>query len=113
VRRAIAFSGEPSLFRLSRATPIEKTYMTWFTKAFGTNWKTNTAAAVVFVLSCPAFVGALADWAHHQSADWRGALAGVVIAVGLAAAKDNSTHSTTSEVESATTKAKEKGVVDL
>jgi hypothetical protein len=87
--------------------------MTWLINAFGTNWKTNTAAAVVFVLSCPAFVGALTDWAHHQPADWRGALAGIVIAVGLAAAKDNSTHSTTSEVESATYKAKEKRVVDL
>jgi len=87
--------------------------MTWFTKAFGANWKTNSAAAVVFVLSCPAFVATLTDWAHHQPADWRGALAGIVISVGLAAAKDNSTHSTTSEVESATSKVKEKSVVDL
>ncbi len=87
--------------------------MTWFTKALGANWKTNTAAAVVFVLSCPAFIAALTDWAHHQSADWRGALAGIVISVGLAAAKDSSTHSTTTEVEGATGKAKEKRVVDL
>jgi hypothetical protein len=87
--------------------------MTWLTRAFVTNWKTNTAAAVVFVLSCPAFVAALSNWAHHQSADWRGAVAGVVIALGLAAAKDGSTHSTTTEVEAATDEAKEKCVVDL
>ncbi|MFY9906747.1 MAG: hypothetical protein WBD45_25520 [Terriglobales bacterium] len=87
--------------------------MTWFVKVFGANWKTNTAAAVVFVLSCPGFVGAFTNWAHRQPADWREALAGIVISVGLAVAKDNSTHSTTSEVEAATDKAREKCVVDL
>ena len=84
-----------------------------FTKMFGTNWKTNTAATIVFALSCPAFVDALTHWAHHQPADWRGTLAGIVISVGLAAAKDNSTHSTTGEVEAATDKAREKYIVDL
>jgi hypothetical protein len=87
--------------------------MPWLANIFGTNWKTNTAAAIVFVLSCPALVAALTNWTHRQPADWRGALAGIVISIGLAAAKDNSTHSTISEVESATDKAKEKHVVDL
>jgi hypothetical protein len=82
-------------------------------KVFSMNWKTNAAAAIVFMLSCPAFVAALANWAHGQPADWRGALAGIVIALGLAAAKDSSTHSTTTEVEAATDKATEKHVVDL
>jgi hypothetical protein len=87
--------------------------MAWLIKVFGANWKTNVAAGVVFVLSCPAFVAALSSWAHHQRADWRGALVGIVIALGLAAAKDSSTHSTTTETEAATEKAKEKQVVDL
>jgi hypothetical protein len=79
----------------------------------GVNWRTNLAAAVVFVLSCPPFVGALTKWAHHQPADWRGALVGVVMAVGLAVAKDGSTHSTTAQIEAATDKAKGKDSVDL
>jgi hypothetical protein len=79
----------------------------------GANWKTNLAAVVVFVLSCPPFLGALTKWAYHQPADWRGAFVGVVMAVGLAVAKDSSTHSTTAQIEAATDKAKEKDSVDL
>jgi hypothetical protein len=72
---------------------------------FGANWKTNTAAAIVFVLSCPAVVAAFSTWAHRQPADWRGALAGFVLSIGWAVAKDSSTYSTASEVEDATGKA--------
>jgi hypothetical protein len=86
---------------------VKEAYMASLIKVFGTNWKTNAAAAIVFVLSCPAFVAALANWAHRQPADWRGALVGIVIASGLAAAKDSSTHSTTTEVEAASDKAQE------
>jgi hypothetical protein len=87
--------------------------MAWLIKVFGANWKTNAAAGIVFVLSCPVFVAALSSWAHHQRADWRGALVGIVIALGLAAAKDSSTHATTTEGESASDKAKERHLVDL
>jgi len=77
----------------------------WLINLIGTNWKTNLAAAIIFVLSVPAFVGALTSWAHHQPADWRGAFAGVVVSIGLAVAKDGSTHSTIAQVKAATDKA--------
>ncbi|MGA2355705.1 MAG: hypothetical protein ABSG02_14515 [Terriglobales bacterium] len=76
--------------------------MNWLVKLFGSNWKTNTAAAIVFVLSCPAFIDAFTRWAHHQPADWREALAGLAMSIGLAVAKDSSTHSTSAEVAAAT-----------
>lgn len=87
--------------------------MAWLIKLLGTNCKTNTAAAVVFVLSCPSFVEAFTRWGHHQPADWRGAVAGLAISIGLAVAKDSSSHSTTTEVAAATDKAKENHGVDI
>jgi hypothetical protein len=82
--------------------------MNWFITIFCANWKTNLSAAVVFVLSVPAIVTAFTDWAHHQPADWRGAFAGLVISIGLAVAKDSSTHSTVAQVEAATDQASAK-----
>jgi len=76
--------------------------------AFRANWKTNLSAAVVFVLSVPEFVTAFTNWVHNQPADWRGAIAGLVVSIGLAAAKDSSTHSTVTQIEVATDKANRK-----
>ena len=67
-------------------------------KILGENWKTNLAAIAAFVMGIPAAVGAITNWAHHEPADWRGAAVALVVAAGLACAKDSTTHSTTAEV---------------
>lgn len=69
------------------------------------NWKTNLAAACAFALSVPQFVTAVTAWQNGQHADWRGAVVSLIIALGLAAAKDGSNHSTKEQVEVATVKA--------
>lgn len=74
----------------------------WMKKLLGTNWKTNLAAIVAFLTSVPQFVMAITAWSHHQPADWRGAVLSIVVAGGLAAAKDSTTHSTVAQVEQAT-----------
>lgn len=79
----------------------------WIVKVFGANWKTNLASAVTFLLSVPSLITAITDWAHHQPADWRGAVLGIVVATGLAFSKDASNHSTAAQVEKATEKAAE------
>lgn len=87
--------------------------MDWLVKVFGANWRTNTAAAIVFVLSCPAFLDAFTRWAHHQPAHWREALAGLAMSIGLALAKDSSTHSTAAEVTAATNRTRGDHGVDV
>jgi len=77
----------------------------YLTKILGQNWKTTLAAIAAFAVSVPAVVTAIEQWSHHQPVDWRSAVVGLVLAVGLAVAKDASTHSTAEQVESATVKA--------
>lgn len=74
----------------------------FMTKILGLNWKTNLAAILAFLTSVPQFVTAISAWSHHQSADWRGAVLSIVVAAGLAVAKDSTTHSTVAQVEQAT-----------
>lgn len=83
----------------------------WMKKILGLNWKTNLAAILAFLTSVPQFVTAIAAWAHHQPADWRGAILSVVIAAGFAASKDSTTHSTLLQVETSTVKAQGAGNV--
>lgn len=78
-------------------------------KVLGPNWKTTLAALLSFAMSVPQLVTAFTNWAHHQPADWRGAVIGLVIAAGLAASKDADNHSTVAQVEKATEKAAEQG----
>lgn len=71
-------------------------------KILGINWKTNLIAAVSFLLSVPSLVGAINNWAHHQPADWRIAIVGIVTAAGLAVSKDSTTSSTQAQVAAST-----------
>lgn len=71
-------------------------------KILGINWKTNLIAAVSFLLSVPSLVGAITNWAHHQPADWRIAIVGIITAAGLAVSKDSTTNSTAAQVQAAT-----------
>jgi len=82
--------------------------MNWITKVLGVNWKTNLAAALTFIATVPAVVTAFQQWSHHKPADWRGAVIGLIVAGGLAVAKDASTHSTAEQVQAATDKVSEK-----
>jgi drug/metabolite transporter (DMT)-like permease len=63
------------------------------------NWKTNLAAAAAFLFSVPQFITAIQAWQNGQKADWRGAVVSLVIALGLAAAKDGDNHSSLAQVE--------------
>lgn len=63
------------------------------------NWKTNLAALAAFVFSVPQFVTAISQYRAGEHVDWRGALISVVIAAGLAAAKDGDNHSTLAQVQ--------------
>lgn len=71
------------------------------------NWKTNVAAICAFALSVPQFMTAISAWQNGQHADWRGAVISLVIALGLAAAKDGTNHSTAAQVQEATIKKEE------
>lgn len=66
------------------------------------NWKTNLAAAAAFAYSVPQFVTAVQQWQAGQKPDWRAAVISLIIAAGLAAAKDGDNHSTLTQVEQAT-----------
>lgn len=66
------------------------------------NWKTNLAAACAFAYSVPQFVTAITAWQAGQKADWHGAIVSLIIALGLAVAKDGSNHSTAEQVQKAT-----------
>ena len=75
-------------------------------KYLGPNWKTNLAAIISFLMGVPPFVTAATNWWHHQPADWRGAIGALVVAAGLAVAKDGDNHSTADQVQKATEVAK-------
>jgi hypothetical protein len=77
----------------------------WMAKILGQNWKTNLAAVITFAATVPAVVTAFQQWSNHQPVDWRAAVVGLVVAAGLAAAKDSTTHSTSDQVQQATMKA--------
>lgn len=72
------------------------------------NWKTNLAALCAFAFSVPQFVTAITAWQSGQHADWRGAVISLILAGGLAVAKDSTTHSTVDQVNAATFKASPK-----
>ena len=59
-------------------------------KWFGANWKTNLFSAVAFAYSVPQFARAVQQWMTGQHADWRPAIVSVIVAAGLAVAKDSS-----------------------
>ena len=66
------------------------------------NWKTNLAAFVALLYSVPQFVTAVQQWQAGQHPDWRAAIISLVMAAGLAAAKDGTNHSTIAQVEQST-----------
>ena len=74
-------------------------------KAFTNNWHTNLSSAIAFAYSVPQFMMAVHQWISGQHPDWRPAIISLILAAGLAVAKDSSNHSTVAEVETATAKA--------
>ena len=66
------------------------------------NWKTNLAALAAFAYSVPQFVTAIEQWQAGQKPNWHGAIISLIIAAGLAAAKDGDNHSTLAQVEAKT-----------
>jgi len=71
-------------------------------KWFLTNWKTNLTATVAVIMSAQQFTVAVMAWENHQPANWRTAIISLIVAAGLYAAKDGSTHSTMAQVQSST-----------
>jgi drug/metabolite transporter (DMT)-like permease len=69
------------------------------------NWKTNLAAVAAFAYSVPQFVTAIQQWQAGQKVDWHTAVVSLIVAAGLAAAKDGDNHSTQAQVQQATTEA--------
>lgn len=72
------------------------------------NWKTNLAALAAFAFSVPQFVTAITQWQSGQKVDWHTAVVGLIVAAGLAAAKDGDNHSTAAQVAKATNDAANK-----
>ena len=72
--------------------------MTAFWTYLKLNWKTNLAALAAFLFSVPQFVTAIQEWQAGQKVDWHGAVASLIIAAGLAVAKDGTNHSTPAQV---------------
>ena len=66
------------------------------------NWKTNLAALAAFAYSVPQFVTAITAWQAGQTPNWHGAVISLIIAGGLAVAKDGTNHSTLAQVEAKT-----------
>jgi hypothetical protein len=66
------------------------------------NWKTNLAAVAAFAVSVPQFVTAVEAWQAGQPANWRGAVISLIVAAGLAVAKDGDNHSTIAQVQAST-----------
>jgi hypothetical protein len=66
------------------------------------NWKTNLIALAAFVYSVPQVVQTIQAWSSGQPANWKQALTGLLLAAGMAAAKDSTNHSTQQEVQVAT-----------
>ena len=75
-----------------------KAFWAWFVK----NWKTNLTATVAVIYSAQQFTAAVVAWENHQAANWRTAVISLIVAAGLYAAKDGSTHSTAAEVQAST-----------
>jgi hypothetical protein len=63
------------------------------------NWKTNLAALGAFMWSIPQVVSAITAYFHNQPADWKGAILGIIAALGLLASKDSDNHSTLAQVQ--------------
>lgn len=66
------------------------------------NWKTNLAAVAAFAVSVPQFVTAVEAWQAGQPVNWRGAVISLIVAAGLAVAKDGDNHSTVAQVQAST-----------
>ena len=66
------------------------------------NWKTNLIALVAFIYSVPQVVQTIQAWSTGQPANWKAAATGLLLAAGMAAAKDSTNHSTQSEVSAST-----------
>lgn len=66
------------------------------------NWKTNLAAVAAFAVSVPQFVTAVEAWQAGQPVNWRGAVISLIVAAGLAVAKDGTSHSTQAQIDKAT-----------
>jgi hypothetical protein len=72
------------------------------------NWKTTASGIVTFILSIPILYSAIENYAEHKPVDWRNVLimaALWAVSHGLIQAKDNTTHSTVAEVQTATKEA--------
>jgi hypothetical protein len=69
---------------------------------FKLNWKTNLTATVAVIYSAQQFTSAVMAWENHQPANWRTGVMSLVVAAGLYAAKDGSTHSTEAQVQAST-----------
>ena|SRR6202041_2827397 len=63
------------------------------------NWKTNLAALAAFAFAVPQFVAAIQAWQAGQTPNWKGAVISLIVAAGLAAAKDGTNHSTLAQVQ--------------
>lgn len=69
------------------------------------NWKTNLAAFLAFAFSVPQFVTAITEWQSGQKVEWHTAVVSLIVAGGLAMAKDGTNHSTQAQVATATKEA--------
>lgn len=63
------------------------------------NWKTNLVALIAFVYTVPQAVTCIQEWVNHQPCDYRSTVFGLLLAVGAAAAKDSTNHSTQEETQ--------------
>ncbi len=68
------------------------------------NWKTNLIALVAFVYAVPQVIQSINAWSTGQPTNWKQALVGLLLAGGMAAAKDSTNHSTATEVAATTAK---------
>ena len=66
------------------------------------NWKTNIIALAEFIYSVPQVVQTIQAWSTGQPANWKQAVTGLLLAAGMAAAKDSTNHSTAAEVRAST-----------
>jgi hypothetical protein len=72
------------------------------------NWKTNLAALAAFAYSVPQFMTAITAWQAGQTPNWHGAVISLIVAAGMAFAKDATNVPTAPEVQAATVKAQQK-----
>jgi hypothetical protein len=76
-----------------------------FLASLTANWKTNLVAVVAFIYAVPQVVQSIQAWSNGQPANWKQALVALLIAAGMAAAKDSTNHSTQGQINAATAKA--------